>query len=274
MHGVFRTLQTRDTRNSKSYLSFLSSYKTVYTEKSKALQELADRMCLGLDKLLEAQASVELLQKELNVKEKELREVTMSAQAAEKVKAEVQVVKDKAQSLMDVIEADKSVAMGKLSAAKPALEEAERALQTIQPGLISTVRRLAKPPHLIMRIMDGVILLFQRKIDTVQLDPGKPSIKPSWEEALKLMNGGTKSRKKVQRDLKSKLDKQRSKKHTTPLVCKQVLSHDNKEESCQQQTIPVQSKQTDLTLNPQIEPSQNDSRTKSKLELSPECSDK
>ena len=186
----------------KSYLSFLSSYKTVYTEKSKALQELADRMCLGLDKLLEAQASVELLQKELNVKEKELvvanekaekvlQEVTVSAQAAEKVKAEVQVVKDKAQSLVDVIEAEKSVALGKLSAAKPALEEAERALQTIQPGHISTVRRLAKPPHLIMRIMDGVILLFQRKIDTVQLDPEKPSIKPSWGEALKLMSGGS-----------------------------------------------------------------------------------
>ena len=81
--------------------------------------------------------------------------------------------------------------MGKLSAAKPALEEAERALQTIQPGHISTVRRLDKPPHLIMRIMDGVILLFQRKIDTVQLDPEKPSIKPSWGQALKLMSGGS-----------------------------------------------------------------------------------
>ena len=74
-------------------------------------------MCLGLYKLLEAQASVELLQKELNVKEKELvvanekaekvlQEVSVSAQAAEKMKAEVQVVKDKAQSLVDVIEAE------------------------------------------------------------------------------------------------------------------------------------------------------------------------
>ena len=84
----------------------------------------------------------------------------------------------------------------------------------------------------------------------------------------------TKSRKKVQRDLKGKLDKQRSKKQTTPLVCKQVLSHDNKEESCQQQTITVESKQTDLILNPQIEQSQTDSTTNSKLELSPECSNK
>ena len=35
-----------------------------------------------------------------------------------------------------------------------------------------------------MRIMYGVILLFQRKIDTVQLDPEKPSIKPSWGDLL------------------------------------------------------------------------------------------
>lgn len=58
---------------------------------------------MGLDKLLEAQTAVEGLQVELNVKEKELEvankeaevvlaEVTVSAQAAEKVKASVQKV--------------------------------------------------------------------------------------------------------------------------------------------------------------------------------------
>ena len=60
-------------------------------------------MEMGLDKLLEAQKSVEELQIELNQKEKDLAvanveaekvlaEVTVSAQAAEKVKAEVQLV--------------------------------------------------------------------------------------------------------------------------------------------------------------------------------------
>ena len=39
-----------------------------------------------------------------------------------------------------------------------------------------------------MRIMDCVLLLFQRRVDTVTADPDKDCPKPSWPEALKLMS--------------------------------------------------------------------------------------
>ena len=87
-----------------------------------------------------------------------------------------------------VQQADKAVALTKLEAAKPALEEAEAALNTIKPADIATVRKLGKPPSLIQRIMDCVLLLFQVKLEATSLDPDRPSPKASWSHSLKVKN--------------------------------------------------------------------------------------
>uniref|UniRef100_A0A8C4XDD8 Dynein axonemal heavy chain 5 n=1 Tax=Erpetoichthys calabaricus TaxID=27687 RepID=A0A8C4XDD8_ERPCA len=129
----------------KSYLSFIDGYKIIYSEKIAYVGMLAERMRTGLAKLNEAEESINLLSKELAVKEadlavasikadKVLQEVTEKAQAAEAVKAQVQKVKDKAQAIVDDIEADKAVAEGKLEAARPGLEAAEEALKDTITG--------------------------------------------------------------------------------------------------------------------------------------------
>ena len=54
---------------------------------------------------------------------------------------------------------------------------------------IATVRKLGKPPHLIMRVMDATLLLFRSKLTSIDMDPTVPCPKPSWGEALKIMAG-------------------------------------------------------------------------------------
>lgn len=56
----------------KSFLSFLTSFQSVYTQQYRHYDEQANRMDGGLKKLVEAKQSVEELSKELMVKEKEL----------------------------------------------------------------------------------------------------------------------------------------------------------------------------------------------------------
>ena len=73
-----------------------------------------------------------------------------------------------------------------MAVAKPALDEAEAALNTIKPADIATVRKLAKPPHLIMRIMDCCLILFQKRVDPITKDPERDCNKPSWSESLKV----------------------------------------------------------------------------------------
>ncbi|EEB13574.1 ciliary dynein heavy chain, putative [Pediculus humanus corporis] len=182
----------------KSFLSFLDGYKKIYVDRSNTINLMAKRMSVGLTKLVEAAASVDALKKELEVKVKEiavasaqteevLTEVGKSQEAAAIVKAEVQTVKEKAEALVVVIGKETAVAEGKLEAARPALEAAEAALLTIKAADIATVRKLGKPPHLITCIMDVVLILFQKKLLPITVDPEKNFIMTSWQESLKVM---------------------------------------------------------------------------------------
>ena len=105
------------------------------------------------------------MEKELQVanqkSERVLAEVTQKAKEAEIIKEQVKKNKDRAEHIVKDIEVEKDLAEQKLVAAKPALEEAEEALNTIKPANIATVRKLGRPPHLIMRVMDCAMILFR-----------------------------------------------------------------------------------------------------------------
>jgi len=66
------------------------------------------------------------------------------------------------------------------------IKAAENALKTINASDIATVRRLGRPPHLIQRIMDCVLILNQAKLNLISMDPERPCPKPSWNESLRV----------------------------------------------------------------------------------------
>ena len=41
-----------------------------------------------------------------------------------------------------------------------------------------------------MRISDCVLLLLGRAMDSVDMDPDRPCVKPSWSQSLKMLSGG------------------------------------------------------------------------------------
>ncbi|XP_050440010.1 dynein axonemal heavy chain 5-like [Adelges cooleyi] len=183
----------------KSFLSFIDGYKSLYTDNVKEIENMKVQRVLGLEKLADASVQVEVLKVDLVQKEKEITianaacsEVTAKVnevvQVAEKSKAEVAVVKDKAEILLKGISKEKKVAEAKLAKAQPALDAAEAALLTINASDIATVRKLGKPPYMITLIMDCVLLLFKRKVEKTIPDPSKNFLTPKWEESLKLMS--------------------------------------------------------------------------------------
>eukprot|EP01135_Chromosphaera_perkinsii_P011757 Nk52_evm3s2496 gene=Nk52_evmTU3s2496 len=183
-----------------SFLGFLAGYMNLYADKKKDMGDMADRMKNGLGKVIEAREEVSHLQTQLAEKEIELAAATIIAQntlaeisiskaAAEETRNEVLVVKEKMAGIASSMDADKMRAEEQLEIAKPALQEAVNALNQIRPSDIASVRKLRKPPNLIQRIMDCVLLLRKGRLDSVRWTPDlKTGIHPSWGEALRMLS--------------------------------------------------------------------------------------
>lgn len=126
----------------KTLLTHLDSYKTMYAEKYEDIQMSSKRKQIGLIKLEEGGAGIKALKEDLMEKNKML--IAASEQAAlkyadvkvvkdksEEVKAEVAKTKAGAQVIVKQITADTAVVEKKLAKAKPALDEAQAALNVI-----------------------------------------------------------------------------------------------------------------------------------------------
>jgi dynein heavy chain len=185
----------------KSYLSFLKTYCQVYSAQYNGIKTLSDKINNGLVKLEEAakdvaKMQVELKQTEIVLQEASaksavlLKEITIGTAAAEKTKTEVKIVADMAGNKATVIGGEKAEVEKDLLAAKPALEEAESALDAIRASDIKDLAKLGKPPEVIKVIFDAVLILKHSPVLKCQMTDikGIPMYVTNYSEAQSSRN--------------------------------------------------------------------------------------
>lgn len=164
----------------KSYLAFINSYKKVYTEKLKSIQTQETNVRVGLQKLMEAETGVDLMKDDLAKQQVELKEAEKAAnimlekvetgsKAANMEMNAAGVIEARCGETADEIAKQSAEANKELEGAMPFVYAAETAAASITKGDVGTITKLGKPPDLIKRIMDCVLLLFQKRVDSVTM---------------------------------------------------------------------------------------------------------
>lgn len=119
-----------------------------------------------------------------------LKSISENTAIAEKEKAKVAVIVSNVTQKAKEIAEVKNDAEHDLAAAKPALDAALEALNSITPKDISGLKVLKNPPDVIKRIFDCVLMLRYRPVEKISWHDfkGNMVIQGSYTEAVKMMS--------------------------------------------------------------------------------------
>ena len=189
----------------KSYLSFIAAYKKLYSEKLLSVGKQEEDVTIGLEKLMQAEKDVGKMQVVLEKQNVELAEadkaanemiakLEVGAKEANTQKKIAEGIETKCSAEAEIIESEKAEANKELEAAMPFVRAAEEAAKSINKKDIGVIQKFGKPPDLIKRIMDCVLILCQRPLDKIsmtEIKTGKNDVQPfimdSYETHAKKM---------------------------------------------------------------------------------------
>lgn len=175
----FQKMRRHVYQTPKSYLSFIQSYKVMYKMKLGEIKEKEQRVNLGLKKLIQGADDVEAMsvvladeQVKLETATEEtnkmLQSLQVSSAEAKREGAQVAQIKSKCQEDATRIAAEKSACEADLAKAKPFVEEAETAIDSIKPAHIGEIKKLPKPADIIKLVFDGVLILFKNTLNPIK----------------------------------------------------------------------------------------------------------
>lgn len=181
----FQKMRRRVYQTPKSYLSFIESYKKMYSVKIDEIKVKEQRVNLGLKKLIQGAEDVRAmsivladeqvkLQKATEETNTMLQSLQVSSAEAHKEGDQVAQIKAKCEEDAARISAEKELCEKDLAKAKPFVEEAETAIDSIKPAHIGEIKKLAKPADIIRLVFDGVLILFKNQL--CQVKPTKLNV--------------------------------------------------------------------------------------------------
>ncbi|CCI47848.1 unnamed protein product [Albugo candida] len=175
----YQKMRRRVYQTPKSYLSFIESYKKVYGSKLEEIKDKEHRVNLGLRKLIQGAEDVRAMSIVLADEQRKLEKATeetntmlqslqISSAEAHKEGDQVSQIKAKCEEDAARITAEKELCEKDLARAKPFVEEAETAIDSIKPAHIGEIKKLAKPADIIRLVFDGVLILFKNQLNPVK----------------------------------------------------------------------------------------------------------
>ena len=166
----------------KSYLSYLQSYKKLYTDKYKELDMQESNFKVGVQKINEASETIAEMKKILSQEEVKLKEATektekmlkdleVEQRAAEKIEAEVNAVAQKCEREAEAIAQQKEQAERELAAAIPAQMRAQAAVDSLDAASVNEMKANKKPQQILKLVLDAIGIYFNLKMAPISYVP-------------------------------------------------------------------------------------------------------
>ncbi len=161
----------------RHFLDLIAQVVSLVQEKRGELEEQQLHLNVGVRKLQETEAEVSRLKAELGAKKVELElknkqanekllQMVGDQQEAEKKRQESVELQGRLRIQEGEIAGKRSIAEKELARAEPAVEEARKAVSSIQKAHLDEIRALRKPPAMIQRVLEAVcVMLGHGKLD-------------------------------------------------------------------------------------------------------------